>query len=576
MGRDVATRVASAPRGLGLYRREGRDGYFFVKNLAAQAKRFSGRISPAYINEQIKRSDGTLVTRQKEAEAYCHRRNAEIQEMLLALAGDNVGYSGADLEGISRQLADQWIRGHQRGMNLQNLDLEVLGELATLISTRSASAGSHQEMVELQLGETTIEVPEADRERIQTELNAIPKGEPVTFRVFDTDGVARERHKLEKLCWSSGFRPCPNDLDAIAARFKTLVSDHFSNAEKAQIAGALEPPKPTLGKKGVTWERLLQAKIEEGASAGYEKVFRKALARLQGWMEHQHNTKLPTAIDSEIAQQYRRWLNSEASGLKTSTAARDIRNLNAVMNAAVNQQVIQINPFKNLPKDRRASMQQKLDARKTVDTNKIYNAEETRKINDTMQKDKRGRKDKGFDLFYLQAATGTRIQEVAGLRKCDFTKRVFNGVEYKCIEIRRWHGRGFGVMGERGGLKTPQSERIIPLPTCAHPIWDLHHDPLSEHPAFPDEAPPTDSTGQWGDNLGRRMRNKIDGWKGTHGWRETMINNLLNNAIPIRIVEMVTGKSGKTPLSMYTSDDLPSMAKAIELHAKLLEIPDYL
>ena len=35
MGRDRAKRVSSAPRGLGLYRREGREGFFFVKNLAA-------------------------------------------------------------------------------------------------------------------------------------------------------------------------------------------------------------------------------------------------------------------------------------------------------------------------------------------------------------------------------------------------------------------------------------------------------------------------------------------------------------------------------------------------------------
>ena len=39
MGRDRASRVTSAPRGLGLYRRSGREGFFLVKNLAAKAKR---------------------------------------------------------------------------------------------------------------------------------------------------------------------------------------------------------------------------------------------------------------------------------------------------------------------------------------------------------------------------------------------------------------------------------------------------------------------------------------------------------------------------------------------------------
>ncbi len=36
MGRYRASRVTSAPRGLGLYRRSGREGLLFVKNLAAQ------------------------------------------------------------------------------------------------------------------------------------------------------------------------------------------------------------------------------------------------------------------------------------------------------------------------------------------------------------------------------------------------------------------------------------------------------------------------------------------------------------------------------------------------------------
>ena len=71
------------------------------------------------------------------------------------------------------------------------------------------------------------------------------------------------------------------------------------------------------------------------------------------------------------------------------------------------------------------------------------------------------------------------------------------------------------------------------------------------------------------------MRDKIPEFPGTHAWRETLINNLLNSAVPVRIVEMVTGKTGNTPLSQYTSDDLPSMAKATELHAKHLALPKF-
>ncbi len=122
MGRDRPTKGASAPRGLGLYRRAGRDGFFFIKNLAAQAKRYPGKIKPVYIDEWIKRMDGTLVTSKKEAEIYCHRRNAQIKDMLESLAGETHPYSGADLEAIAQQLATQWITAMQRGLNLQDMD----------------------------------------------------------------------------------------------------------------------------------------------------------------------------------------------------------------------------------------------------------------------------------------------------------------------------------------------------------------------------------------------------------------------------------------------------------------------
>ena len=120
----------------------------------------------------------------------------------------------------------------------------------------------------------------------------------------------------------------------------------------------------------------------------------------------------------------------------------------------------------------------------------------------------------------------------------------------------------------------PQSERIIPLPKCADPIWAKHSDPKSTAPAFPKEEPKT-LRAHWGDNLARRMRDKIPDFPGTHSWRETLINNLLNSAVPVRIVEMVTGKTGNIPLSQYTSDDLPSMAKAIAIHATHVGFPAY-
>ena len=63
--------MTRAPRGLGLYRRSGREGFFFVKNLAAKPKRQpAGTVSPTYIDEQIRRSDSVLITSQKAADQW--------------------------------------------------------------------------------------------------------------------------------------------------------------------------------------------------------------------------------------------------------------------------------------------------------------------------------------------------------------------------------------------------------------------------------------------------------------------------------------------------------------------------
>ena len=54
-----------------------------------------------------------------------------------------------------------------------------------------------------------------------------------------------------------------------------------------------------------------------------------------------------------------------------------------------------------------------------------------------------------------------------------------------------------------------------------------------------------------------------------------MVNYLSNNAHPTRIVAMVAGKDSRSTLSDYTSDDLPSMAAALEAFAEYLALPVY-
>ena len=558
LGRDRASRVTSAPRGLGLYRRAGREGFFYVKNLAAQAKRYPGRLETTYVDEQIRSATGELVTTQKEAEAYCHRRNAEIAEMLLSLKGEFISYSGSDLEAIAQTLADKWIRGHQRGLNLQDLNLERMAALAKYASATAWHGTSNWAEMGAWLG-----MHQVDEEG---ELG------PARYSHISGNELENEANKLLKLCWSEGFRPSPKALPQIMVRFTTYIREHASTASQLKEAGTLAPPAPHAEERGLSWERLVNAKESEGIADGTLQEIKRALERLKKWLRNQHQINLPTGLDTELALSYRSWIYGKEIGLKHSTASKEIRYLSATWSAAKQQQFIPSNPWSNLPKNRRTAMRTRIEARKTHDINKVLGPELVKEIYERMESNKRGIRDPGFEIFYLQAVTGTRIQEVAGLRCCDFTMKIYKGKSYYCIEIRPWSGRGFSAMGDRGGIKTTQSERTIPLPKAALPIWNKYQDNDNKEPAFPEEAPKKE-TQNWGDNLARRMRDKIPDFPGTHSWRETMINNLLNTATPIRVVEMLTGKTGNTPLRQYTSDGLDVMQKAIEKHYKLLNIP---
>lgn len=561
MGRDRAKRVSSAPRGLGLYRREGREGFFFVKNLAAQAKTYPGRIKPIYLDEWIKSPTGQLITAQKAAEAYCHRRNAEIQEMLLSLKGETISYSGSDLEGIASTLAEKWIRGKQRGLNLQALNVDRMEQLAKA----AVMSNLH--------GKTTWAEAFAWWNSWGEDEEGDQSG-PAKYPPISGTEISEEADKLQKLCWQEGFRPSRDDLLEILTRFSMLISEHSITAKSEQAKGLLVPPSAKAGGKGFSWQSLMEAKGSEGMAAGSMKEISRALERLKGWMSNKHQLSLPTGLDVELAIAYRSFLFGEENGLKHSTASKEIRYLSSVWASAERQQLIEANPWTSLPKNRRMRMKVRLDARKTPDDNKILSPEKVAEIHRRMNADSKGRKDPSFDVFFIQAVTGTRIQEVAGLRKCDFTKRSINGKHYHCIEIRPWSGRGFSVMGDRGGIKTAQSERVIPLPDAALSIWKKHTDPANTDPAFPQEEPKNDKQ-HWGDRLSRRMRDKIPEFQGTHSWRETMINNLVNAGYSNRIVEMLTGKTGHTPLNQYTSDDLASMQKAINEHASYLNLPPH-
>ena len=262
-----------------------------------------------------------------------------------------------------------------------------------------------------------------------------------------------------------------------------------------------------------------------------------------------------------MALAYRNWLFGPESPIRISSAGKEIRFINSALTAAVKQQLLLTNPFSALPKDRRSSHLSKAFARKDVDKNKVLTKEKAAEIIEAVKSDQ------SFDVLFLQAVTGARIQEIAGVRKCDFTDRRVGGNPSSASKYG--NGRGAGTASwVRAGIKTQHSERVIPLPEIAHKVWAKYTDEDSGAPAFPQEKP--GANGIWGDKLRARFARKFPG-VGTHCWRETLVNNH-QGVIDSRITEMITGKASRSVLSDYTSDDIPKMRDAIEVHVQKLGI----
>ncbi|MGC6482310.1 MAG: tyrosine-type recombinase/integrase [Synechococcus sp.] len=402
---------------------------------------------------------------------------------------------------------------------------------------------------------------------VHTEGKDIPSS---PFLLCCVDRVVEEERKIKRLCLDQGYNPDEQGLRTIFGVFITLVKEHIDKLSVAKSEGKAAPPPPTIQKRGKTWDALLDAKKREGLAQGTYKGVTKAVERLSGWLATAYKVRLPTGLDPELALEYRDFLFSN-SGLRLSTASKEMKYMKSVFNAAVRQGLLDVSPFKNLPRDRRAAMQTQMGRTKSLDNQGCIDPTAAQKICATMRKNKRGKADPSFDALFLQAMTGCRIQEVAGLRRCDFIERKGGEEIFKCIRIIHWEGRGLGTIGSRGGLKTNYSQRIIPLPERAYSIWDKYSDSKSEEPAFPQEEPKTVNQ-NWGDNLKRRMKDKCKDYPGTHGWRRAFINNSVNSGLPARVFQMVTGKTGNSSLNEYTRDDLGLMFKAVELNAEILGI----
>ncbi|MCP9805200.1 phage integrase SAM-like domain-containing protein, partial [Cyanobium sp. T1B-Tous] len=412
MGRDKPTKVEGTPRGLGLYRRQGREGFFFIKNWAHLAKEHPGAFERnGQYDEWIRRPDGSLVGSLAEAKAYCQRRTGELLERKHALRRPHTVYSGEDLQAIGHALADLWIRGYQRGQNLQNLNLEHWSLLNREIGNANTTRKRNSKAIAF----------------VKVDGEEVAPG-PLVFCTIES--VIEEELKIQRLCLDQGYNPDELGLKAIFTVFRQRVNEHIAKAGAAKKDGVVAPPPPSIQKRGTNWDNLLEAKKKDGLAPGTVKGISSAIERLRNWLSKAYRVQLPSGLDPDLAKEYRDFLFSQ-SGLRRTTASKELRYVQSVFNSAMKQALLDSNPFHNLPRDRSASIRTKMDRARGLEDDGCIDQATAQQICSVMRKNKQGKADPSFDAFFIQAMTGCRIQEVAGLRRCDFIEKVFAEKNYK-------------------------------------------------------------------------------------------------------------------------------------------------
>jgi hypothetical protein len=277
---------------------------------------------------------------------------------------------------------------------------------------------------------------------------------------------------------------------------------------------------------------------------------RNALNKLMRWSAENHGIDSIKEIDSNLLKQYAILIRKT----QPKSARKDLSYLSSIFQCGIEHGMLDgPNPCQGIPRLKRS--ERRKAAAKTVELNNTLTAQQLHQLDQVMIKDKQS------DIYLLQRFTGARQQEIAGLRHCDF--RVVSG--HKCIVIEAHQERGMGMEGQTCGVKTPQSQRVVPLPSCLDPLWDRLHS-RSQDPCFPKQ----NNERNYGENYRARYHNKARARglpAGTHSLRETMIQTLISNGVREYTIRCIAGKT--MPMSDYVHEDIPKMAEAIAKYAKI-------
>jgi len=503
----------------------GREGFWFEKNVAHLRKQWPAAFKTSTMRERCLDHLGQPATKEAVALEYCLRRRNEIDRDVEKLKAGPRALSPDDVATTGSALANRTAMALRGRIPLQSLDAEKIQRLQEWWRWQTEAP------VDL-----LLQRPDADWGEL-TEL-------------ANDQQLQAINAAFDEALSASGLLLKDDSKEATRAVYLQELQRWAGEALLARASGTTKAPKPKGTTRTISIDALCDLSVREGWHAKSSRAgVRNALRKLMEWADENHGLELLASLQPEHLREY----SSALWKHQPKSARKDLGYLKSIYDCGIQNDVLPSpSPCSGIVRPKREHRRQRA---KTIDKNKSMSAEQLQALDAAMANDPQ------VDIYWLQRFTGARLQEIAGLRKCDF---VLKG-GYRCIAIQPHEGRGLGTNGQSDGLKTTNSIRYIPLPSALDGLWKKHQ-AKSEEPAFER----TSKERSWGENYRSRQSNaaiRVGLPSGSHALRDTLHQTLKDAREDSDVIKMITGK--KLSISDYLHDNLDNMKKAIEKYAEL-------
>ena len=256
---------------------------FWEKNVAPYSERWPEEFPRKLIRERCLDALGAPATNEKQALAYCYRRQDEVGRQIDGLRKGPRQLAPDDVEALARAWPPEQ-RNPAEEVPLHTLDTASLERLRVLL-------------------------PSFEAEKCRSDKDLLD--DPHYEELLDAraDQLDQVGSAFEEALQARGLKLAPETLIATKAAYATALARWAEKARDAQEAGAVKAPAA----KGTTHptisaDELVEMSLEEGwQGASTIPNVRKAMRKLMNWAKREEGIEYPASLKVSI------WRNSRGS-----------------------------------------------------------------------------------------------------------------------------------------------------------------------------------------------------------------------------------------------------------------------